>query len=287
MKSYLLDRSQYVAVGAGESVIRPVRHGVPQGSVLGPTLYNLYINEMADTINEYDHVQTKYNDMNVNLFKDDCHSCGSLPSYADDSTFVCSSSSRQENQNRITEVLEKLRLFLNTNQLTINKSKTVLLESMLYQRRTTINGEPPTLETIDEKGNPKIISTNKEALLLGGTFHESTSWKAHIETGDEAILPKLRKKLGMLKFISRGMDKKSKLLLANAYIISRIIYLLPLWGGTSQKYLNKVQVVLNNTARWVTGHGRRSKSEKLMSECKWLNLKNLLNYILLSQCSKL
>ena len=193
MRSYLCDRSQYVAVGAGVSDMKAFRHGVPQGSVLGPTLYTLYINEMADTINEYETCNNEVHEVPEYLFRDDCHRCGSLPSYADDSTYVCSHPNILQNQTRMIEVLEKLRTVLNTNQLTINKSKTVIMESMLPQQRTVTIGEPPTLETMDDKGEVKIVS--KAAILLRGTFHESTSWKTHMETRDEAILPKLKKNL--------------------------------------------------------------------------------------------
>ena len=64
-------------------------------------------------------------------------------------------------------------------------------------------GEPPEIETIDDKGYEKTMKTSKEALLLGGTFHHSSFWKAHIESGEEALLPKIRKKLRMLKHVGK------------------------------------------------------------------------------------
>ena len=71
------------------------------------------------------------------------------------------------------------------------------------------------------------------------------------------------------------MDQKGKLLLANGYIISQVIYLLPLWGGTCKKYKHMIQVVINNTARWITGMGKRTSRSKLMKACKWLHLEEL------------
>ena len=166
-------------------------------------------------------------------------------------------------------------MYLNSNKLTINTSKTTLIEMILPQRRTVTDGHAPTLETTDDNGEDKIVEASTEALLLGGTFHQTTSWKAHVDSGEEAILPKLRKKLGMLRYIGKNMKMKGKMMLANGYILSRVIYLLPLWGGTDKKYRQKIQVVLNDTARWVCGHGKRTRKIKLMRLCRWLDLEEL------------
>ncbi len=64
------------------------------------------------------------------------------------------------------------------------------------------------------------------------------------------------------------MNSKGKLLLANRYIMSRIIYLIPLWGGKDFKYRRKVQAVMNETVRWISRFGKRTKKLKLMKFCK-------------------
>ena len=74
-----------------------------------------------------------------------------------------------------------------------------------------------------------------------------------LETGEDVILPSRRKKLGILKYLGRNILKSSKLLLANDLILGKINYLLPLYGGTPTKYLDKIQVILNNTVWFITG----------------------------------
>ncbi len=192
MESYLTRRTQFVVIGASESKMVPIQHGVPQGLVLGPTLYNLYINKMVDVINDHEECKEEVHKDNRNLLKDNCKVCGILPAYVDDATYLYSSKDRDANQRRVIEILERLRRFLNSNQLTINRVKTILLETMLPQRRTITNGEAPTIKTKDDKNRDKTVKTSPKAILLGGMFHQSASWRAHIETGEEALLPKIR-----------------------------------------------------------------------------------------------
>ena len=70
---------------------------------------------------------------------------------------------------------------------------------------------------------------------------------------------------------------KTKLRLANSIIISRLIYLLPIWGGGPDKYMNKVQIILNKTARFINGQGRMSTIKGLMESCKWLRVKEMVS----------
>ena len=95
ISSYLEFRSQYVSIGTKNSTFKNVSTGVPQGSVLGPIFYVLYVNELPSILNNDDcpnDVHVRNND--VNLFTENCESCGQIPTYADDSTVVISTNSR-------------------------------------------------------------------------------------------------------------------------------------------------------------------------------------------------
>ena len=174
--------------------------------------------------------------------------------------------------------MDRIKKFLNNNDLTVNDSKTKLLELMVKQKRNKIKGTQPEIVTTDENGEILTIRPGTSLRILGGNFHRNLSWTAHLEVGENALLPALRKRLGALKHLSKEIPKKCRLILANGLIMSKIVYLLPLWGGTYNKQLGKVQTIMNMTARWINNASRRTRTNTLMDECKWYNIRELIDY---------
>ena len=68
------------------------------------------------------------------------------------------------------------------------------------------------------------------------------------------------------------------MMLTNGLILSKILYLLPLYGTTHEKYLRKIQVIMNKAIRFVTGLNKRTKTRKLMEEVGWLTVHELQEY---------
>ena len=150
MMSYLEARTQYVAIGAHISIMKPVAIGVPQGSVLGPLMFTLYINELSDIVNNYGTCEDDSHAENEKLFNRNCNKCGSVPGYADDTTFITSSGSRQTNQLDIIEKFNRIKKFLNVNKLTVNSTKTTLIEVMTRQKRARLEGNPPQIQVLNK-----------------------------------------------------------------------------------------------------------------------------------------
>ena len=85
----------------------------------------------------------------------------------------------------------------------------------------------------------------------------------------------MRKQLGTLKYLSRDISKSWRKTLAEGFIISRLQYVIPLWGGTTRNHMNKLQVILNNTARCLLGENRMSHTKGLMEKCRWLTVREM------------
>ena len=134
MNSYLSNRSQFVVVGKHKSSIVALDRGVPQGSILGPLLYSIYTNELANSVIDSSCTNIVHNNHN-SLFHNNCPNCGMTIQYADDTTYVIASKLRSSNQQKLNLALAKMEIFLTSNELAINVSKTSTLECMMKQKK--------------------------------------------------------------------------------------------------------------------------------------------------------
>ena len=66
--------------------------------------------------------------------------------------------------------------------------------------------------------------------------------------------------------------------MATGLIMSRLTYLMPLWGSSTDNYLRKAQIVWNKTARWTTGLRRSTRVKELMTANNWMSVKDMISY---------
>ena len=109
----------------------------------------------------------------------------------------------------------------------------------------------------------------------GLNLQSDLSWRSHLESGEKPLLQTLRKRLGALCHLGKTIPKSGRLVLLNGLILSKIIYMIAIWGGIHQVHIDKVQKLINKTARYVLQGGWKIKTNKLMETCNWLTANKL------------
>jgi hypothetical protein len=144
--SYLNEREQRVVIKDASSSFTTILGGVPQGSVLGPLLFIIYINDIADKLTSLTRL------------------------FADDTSFNCSHSDGTEIQSIINHDLKELDEWSKRWLMTFNPDKT---EIMLFT-----NLEHPEINFTFEDNKISTIESHRH---LGVTFSTDAKWNAHIE----------------------------------------------------------------------------------------------------------
>ncbi|KAI5717914.1 hypothetical protein M8J77_013445 [Diaphorina citri] len=261
--SYLTGRSQCVlGTHNNRSDWRPVQSGVPQGSVLGPLLFSLFINDVASCF-------------------DSCH----FHLYADDLQIYLSSSKTNilQTVNTINAEIDNLVLWAKRNCLVINPQKTKAMLICSSGLRRFISFPIPNIEV---DGN--VVEFVETARNLGIIFDKSLCWVDEVS--------KIRKRvfgaLWTLKRIKNFTTQNSKLLLVKSYILPILEYCAPLLNNITLEQSTRLQRAQNACVRFIyhvrrrehiTPYYNRARLLKLEDRRKILTL-SLLYKILVSQC---
>ena len=229
IQNYLGFRSNVVSVGGVTSHFVAQNRGVPQGSIIGPLLYSVFVNELSDITRRPECKETVHLD-NTRLFGPPCTNCGIINTYADDSTYVVTQKKREDNQTRILEIMDKMKIFCLENGLHLNEGKTTILENMVAQKRARLPGSPPQLVFTADNGDIKEINDRGQTRILGINFLGNMTWLGHLETGHKSLLPSIRRQLGALQHLGRKLPFRCRNFLAEGLIVSRFCYLLSSLG---------------------------------------------------------
>ena len=110
-------------------------------------LYSIFINDISEVTRDYECKDQTHQDVSK-LFGNACSKCGTITTYADDSTYVVACKKRDENEIKLKTTLWRIRKYLLENELNMNIAKTTLLECMLPQKRGKNTGSPHLILTL-------------------------------------------------------------------------------------------------------------------------------------------
>ena len=161
--------------------------------------------------------------------------------------------------------------YMAAKKLVINADKTHLL--VLGTR-----GMAENRNLVSMQADEHTIRPSKQEKLLGCIVSDNLKWRHHILENEQSMVRQLTSRVNGLSMITLKADFKTKLMVANGLVISKVCYLIQLWGGCEGYLLKVLQVQVNKAARCVTGLSGFTSTKKLMDKCGWLTVKQLVVY---------
>lgn len=241
--SYLTNRTQSVCVGCMSSPLLPLSRVVPQGSILGPLLFSIYINDLPQQL---DYCR-------IHMYADDVQVYLSSPS---DST--------NESVSQLNADLNKIHLWAMANGLFLNPSKS---KCLLIHKKSI----KPVID-IDVLINGQKIPFVNTAKNLGIVFNNNLTWCSHINSLVSQTYAKLRTLWATQSFTPPNI----RLLLAKTYVLPGLLYGSELFASCDSTSRRRLNVIFNNTVRYVFGLRRYSSISSFSSKIYGVSFDSLM-----------
>ena len=225
--SFLSNRKQHVYLNKVTSENSQVTHSVPQGSILAPLLFNIYINDIVNC--------TKY-----------------LKSvlYADDSCFYTSNNNIIDLINDANSDLITVNRWLNANKLTLNIDKSHFI---IFSRNKPL---PQNLPNV--KINNMNVKQLNQTKFLGIELQNNLKWNTQVNS----IINKINK-LSAILFLTRDrLDKPSLKIIYNSLVYSNISYANLIWGETTKRNKNRLLVAQKKIIRTIQFKARYDSTDE-------------------------
>ena len=246
-KDYLKGRRQSVVIDGVQSEYRLITHGVPQGSVLGPLLFIIFVNDLPHAVSR-----------------------SIVDIYADDTTLSTSAqvSDLPAIQQRLQDDLNKIANWTSENRMVLNATKT---KSLL------VTGKRLEKKALDKDLKISCNGTEIEQVtsqkLLGVKLDSHLSFTEHIDD----LCKMVSQRIAVLKKIKRNLPLAERKLYFNALIKPIMLYGSCAWSTSSEENVKHVSKLHKRAARVILDADTGQRSEVLFRRLDWLPLKDELN----------
>ena len=244
-KNYLTDRSHTCKIGDTFSSFLLSKIGVPQGSILGPLLFIIYINDLPATIKCFS-----------NLF-------------ADDTMLAITDKNKTNLEESAKVVLTDTLDWFNYNKLTLNPTKTRAINfNTKLDITTKINNT--SIQIINSKNTDKQETYFK---FLGFHLDEKLNFESHVQK----VICKLNSTNHILRNIKKIVPLKQRILIYNSLFRSQLEFGISIWAN-NKKTINKITTLQKRALLNLHGPSSKIHSEPLFKKYKILKFKDLIKY---------
>ena len=238
-RSYLTNRQQFVSIDGENSTLKLMSHGVPQGSVLGPLLFLIYINDLHNAIK---YSKTRH--------------------FADDTNLLLANSSMKKIKKQLNIDLKILTAWLKANKISLNASKTEIL--IFRHPNKPINYDP----IIKLDGNR--IYPSKYVKYLGILIDPHLTWKYHVKV----LAPKLTRAAGMLRKIRHYVPELTLKNIYHAIFSSIMSYGSQIWGQNMNDHIKRIIKLQDRAIRVLNFADYRAPPSELYKKSGILKLQD-------------
>ena len=213
-KSYLGDRRQYVFVSGCDSELKNVTMGVPQGGIISPLLFSIYVNDMCNSSNKL-----------------------SFTHFADDTNLSIQGKNLQELEIVLDEELSRVDEWLCCNRLSLNIGKT---HYMIFKGGRADDSMSLSIRNVKvDRAEDDVVK------ILGLMIDNKLNFNVHVDV----LCGKLSRSCGVIFRLSHCFPRRILKMLYNSIVLPRLIYCIEIWGGTSVTNMRRVSRLQNRVVK--------------------------------------